>query len=150
VSTMPSFVRVDPEKVAAQLVNGEAIIINFGTGVYYSMDGVGAEVWSLLEATGDVDRTVTVIRSRYDVDPARARSDVERLTGELLVEQVLLAAASPADKDEDPLAAEAGRVYAAPVLHIYRDMNELMALDPPVPGLTPIPWDDPTAPRPQA
>ena len=39
------FVRANPDEVAAKVVQGEAIIINLATGVYYSMTGVGAAAW---------------------------------------------------------------------------------------------------------
>ena len=148
MATVPRFARVNPEEVAAQVIDGEAIIINMATGVYYSLAGVGAEVWSLLETTGDVDRTVTAIAARYDVDHGQARADVERLVGEFLAERLVLVANEPVGPDEaGELEPTMGRAYAAPVLQAYRDMNELMALDPPVPGLTPISWDEPAPPR---
>jgi len=31
--------------------------------------------------------------------------------------------------------------YAAPQLQIYRDMQDLLALDPPAPGMNQIAWD---------
>ena len=33
--------------------------------------------------------------------------------------------------------------YEIPKLNIYRDMGDLLALDPPVPGLGDTPWKDP-------
>jgi hypothetical protein len=33
--------------------------------------------------------------------------------------------------------------YELPKLNIYRDMGDLLALDPPVPGLGDTPWKDP-------
>jgi hypothetical protein len=33
--------------------------------------------------------------------------------------------------------------YEAPVLNIYRDMGDLLALDPPTPGLYDIAWKAP-------
>ena len=42
MSGLPERFRVNTEEVAAKVIDGEAIIINLTTGVYYSMDGVGA------------------------------------------------------------------------------------------------------------
>ena len=33
--------------------------------------------------------------------------------------------------------------YEAPTLNIYRDMGDLLALDPPMPGLADMAWKDP-------
>lgn len=37
----------------------------------------------------------------------------------------------------------AGAAYSPPVLEVYTDMSDLLALDPPMPGLADIPWRDP-------
>ena len=33
--------------------------------------------------------------------------------------------------------------YTPPVLEVYTDMSDLLALDPPMPGLADIPWRGP-------
>jgi len=43
-----------------------------------------------------------------------------------------------------PPPAPAGKLpYEPPRLSVYRDMGDLLALDPPAPGLTDIPWKAP-------
>jgi hypothetical protein len=121
-------------------------LINLATGVYYSMADVGARTWSLLEATGDVERTVSALCAAYDVDASVCRAEVERLVAELVAERLLLPGDRPAE-GQVPAAAARRQSWQAPVLNVYRDMSDLMALDPPVPGLAPIPWSDPQLPR---
>jgi hypothetical protein len=145
--SIQKFVQPNPDEVAAKVVQGEAIIINLATGVYYSMMGVGAATWSLLEATGDVERTVDALCAAYDVDAPRCRAEVERLVAELLTERLLLPGDHPADDGHVPAVVARRQGWEAPALNIYRDMSDLMALDPPVPGLAPIPWNDPQLPR---
>jgi len=145
--SIPKFLQANPDEVAAKVVQGEAIIINLTTGVYYSMDAVGAAAWSLLETTGDVDRTVDALVEAYDVDAARCRAEVQRLVGELLAERLLLPGAGPIPGAAVAPPVGARQSWNPPVLNIYRDMSDLMALDPPVPGLAPIPWNDPQLPR---
>jgi hypothetical protein len=41
---------------------------------------------------------------------------------------------------------EAKLPYELPKLNIYRDMGDLLALDPPVPGLGETPWKEPEDP----
>jgi hypothetical protein len=100
-----------PANVAARVVDGEAIMIHLETGRYYSAEGVGAILWQLLE----------------------------RFVGELLREELLVSdetggiAAAAA-----PVPAFEGIAYATPTLHAYRDMADLLALDPPMPSLKPM------------
>ena len=44
----------------------------------------------------------------------------------------------------DPIGNDATTAakYAAPQLNVYRDMGDLLALDPPTPGLELTPWQD--------
>ena len=148
MSHLPDRVRVNSDEVAAKVIDGEAIIINLSTGVYYSMDGLGGEIWSLLEAHHDVETIVGRLSVEYRVSAETCRSDVEGLLGQLLEEKLV----APTDeRPASPLSANSlgpKRDYAAPELQIYRDMGDLLALDPPVPGLEPIPWDDPVGERP--
>jgi hypothetical protein len=134
--------RVHEQEVAAKVIDGEAIIINLTTGVYYSLDPTGSEVWSLLEGRHEVDAIVGHVCGRFDVPEAVCRGDVERLVEQLLEEKLIV----PADGEvpgPPPDGGPSGRAYSPPRLDIYRDMGDLLALDPPVPGLEPIPWDDP-------
>lgn len=134
--------RVHEQEVAAKVIDGEAIIINLTTGVYYSLDPTGSEVWSLVEGRHDVDTIVSHLCGRFDVPESTCRSDVERLVEQLLEEKLIV----PVDGDSHgppPDADRSERDYTPPRLDIYRDMGDLLALDPPVPGLEPIPWDDP-------
>ena len=36
------------EEVASELIDGEAIIIDLSTGMYFSLDRVGGRIWALL------------------------------------------------------------------------------------------------------
>lgn len=134
--------RVHDQEVAAKVIDGEAIIINLTTGVYYSLDPTGSEIWSLLEDRHDLDTVVGFLQARYEVPESTCRGDVEALVSQLLEEKLIVAA----DGGSPPPAPEGdpgSREYSAPRLDIYRDMGDLLALDPPVPGLEAIPWDDP-------
>jgi hypothetical protein len=131
------------EEVASKVIDGEAIIINLANGVYYSMDKVGAFVWDLLQAGHTLDEIIAAVTRHYDVSREQAESNVQDLVQELVQENLVIssengkAAPLPAVDDVDKLP------YELPKLNIYRDMGDLLALDPPVPGLGDTPWKDP-------
>ncbi|HEY7320684.1 MAG TPA: PqqD family protein [Candidatus Binatia bacterium] len=137
-------VRPNTEEVAAKVMDGEAILINLSNGIYYSMDKVGAVVWELVEKNFSPEEMVAFITNRYDVESERARTDVERLLKELVDEKLILQVDGVADGDrEQPRQEDAKAPYDEPRLNIYRDMGDLLALDPPTPGLEATPWKEP-------
>ena len=132
------------EEVASKVIDGEAIIINLANGVYYSMDKVGAYVWDLLQAGHTLEAVTSAVTRRYDVAREQAESNVRDLVQELVEENLVVstengAAASTERETEQQEKAP----YDIPKLNIYRDMGDLLALDPPVPGLGDTPWKEP-------
>jgi hypothetical protein len=134
--------RPNEKEVAAKVLDGEAIIINLSNGIYYSTDKVGGVLWAMLAEGYSLEEILAAIVARYDVSPEQARADIERLAAELLQENVVLASdhAPPPREHPEPRQKLA---YESPQLNIHRDMGDLLALDPPMPGLEEIPWKEP-------
>jgi hypothetical protein len=134
--------------VASKIMEGEAIIINLANGVYYSLDKVGGLVWEKIVANGSADEIVAAVTARYDVPDPRARHDVTHLLDELLEEGLIAAVDADAPVARESVVSAGERLaYDVPVLNVYRDMGDLLALDPPTPGLD-SPWQDPPEARP--
>lgn len=131
-------VRPNTGDVAAKVIDGEAIIMNLANGLYYSMDEVGSAIWEMVEQARSVDEMAGALEARYAVDRATTDADVARLVGELLDEGLVVVT----DEDGGGPAADAaptGKAYASPTLNRYDDMADLLALDPPMPGLGDLP-----------
>jgi hypothetical protein len=62
-------------------------------------------------------------------------ADLVRLAEQLVTENLLDSAAGSDPAPELPPPAPAQRAYQAPALQAYRDMADLLALDPPTPGI---------------
>jgi hypothetical protein len=139
-----SRLRPNEQEVAAKVLDGEAIIINLANGIYYSTDKVGGVIWDLLAAGQSLEEVITAILARYDVSREQAQADVERLAAELVQENLLLPTTDGvrAQTMAEP-ESQQKLLYEMPVLNIYRDMGDLLALDPPTPGLQDITWKDP-------
>ena len=143
---LTSMQRVQPntEEVAAKVMDGEAILINLSNGIYYSMDKVGAIVWEFIEKRFNQEEMVALITNRYEVERGQAQIEVERLLKELEDEKLILVSNDVTGSDkEQPTQVQVKEPYEAPQLNIYRDMGDLLALDPPTPGLEATPWKDP-------
>jgi coenzyme PQQ synthesis protein D (PqqD) len=133
------------EEVASKVIEGEAIIINLANGVYYSMDKVGALVWDLLQAGDSLEEVISAVTSRYDVAREQAEVNVCDLVQELVQENLVLSTENGTSRvvEIKKMEQEEKVPYEIPKLNIYRDMGDLLALDPPVPGLGDTPWKEP-------
>lgn len=127
--------------VAAKVIDGELIIIRLSDGTYYSMDNVGTSVWEMIEACTDLGTVVREIAQRYAAPVAEVESDVSTLMRELIDEGLIVpangAGAAPAARFQPTTL-----IYQKPRLNIYRDMGNLLALDPPTPGIDDLSFGD--------
>ena len=137
--------RLQPNEneVAAKIMDDEAIMINLSTGVYYSMSKVGAVIWELIEKRYSLDEIIKTIAQRYEVSLAQAQADTEGLAAQLIEEALVFVSDDPESTGTPQADAPAQRApYQAARLNIYRDMNDLLALDPPMPKIDDVPWKD--------
>lgn len=140
---IPERLKPKSDQVAAKVMDGEAVIIDLNTGVYYSMDEAGGLIWTLIEAAQSMGDIVNAVTAAYDVAPAQARSDLEQLVGKMMDENLVQAARAETPAGSiDPADPGEKKPYKTPTLEIFRDMEELLALDPPMPGLKESPLAD--------
>lgn len=124
--------QVNSPDVVHETVDGEVVMVNLSNGSYYSMDGVGAEIWRMLVSGQPVSHVVDSIRAAYAGDAEVVQQSIFQLVENLHNEQLLV----PADAGDGqvdgtpPVEIAAGGVYEAPVLHKYTDMEELLLVDP--------------------
>ncbi len=128
---------------AAKVIDGEAVIINLLNGTYYGLDKAGGAMWEMLAASYTTTEVVTAIVARYGVHDGVVHADLEQLMKELQQEQLLVAAPTgTVATSVTVVAATASEAYEKPVLTTYRDMADLLALDPPMPRLEDIVWSE--------
>ena len=128
--------RVNSPTVVQDTIDGEVVIVNLKNGSYYSLDKVGADIWSLLEHGDPVDRIVEGIAQRYDGTRSEIESAVHSLVMELQKEELVVPASqnrpgAPAANPAVQTQAAAQRPrFVAPTLQKYTDMQDLLLLDP--------------------
>src|SRR5574337_1573275 len=74
--TLQSRFRLNDAEVTAQVLDGEAIMINLSTGVYYSMDKVGGFLWAIITGGQSLAEAAAAVSARYDVLAEQAQTDV--------------------------------------------------------------------------
>jgi hypothetical protein len=142
MTALPAAVKVNGNEIVAKVIDGEAVIMNVKSGVYYSMTGAGVFLWERLATGVPLDAILVEMERAYEVSADQLRSDVQALVTSCLEEGVLLpvAAADAALPVSTPPARGERNVYAPPVLQIYRDMMDLLAIDPPAPSFSDLEW----------
>lgn len=126
-----SVYRVNSPRVIFENIDGELILVHMERGAYYTTDEVGAMLWGLIEARCSVSDICDAMRSRYDADPETIEQDVSAFLGRL-VEEDLISDGETASPGAEPVRAPSGakRPYRPPMLQSYRDMQDMLSLDP--------------------
>ena len=75
---------VIPEDVIFRELDGEAIILNLATGIYFGLDAIGSRMWTLFVASERLDRVAQTLAAEYDADVSVLERDVVGLAAELL------------------------------------------------------------------
>ena len=63
--------RVREPDVAAKVIDGEAVIINLASGMYYSLNGSGSAVWELTEKGCTLTEAADALSSAFKIWPRR-------------------------------------------------------------------------------
>jgi len=129
---VPRF-RINEELTAAKVFDDEAVVINVVTGQYYDLGGSGALAWIMLSAGATPDEVADAFADHFEVDPGVARADVEALVDQLLAEELIVAAPDVSAPMRPERPAERAP-YSPPAMTIYRDMEDLLTSDPPLPA----------------
>jgi hypothetical protein len=126
---MAASVHVNASHVVHETIDGESIIIHLGSGSYYSLDGVGSEVWVALAAGTSKEQLFVDANERFAGDPDEVEMGLSSLVENLLREGLLVE--DEAESVPDSSTFPPGKVaFTTPVLHIYTDMQEFMLVDP--------------------
>ena len=72
-----------PEEVIFRELDGEAVVLNLDTGIYFGLDAVGTRIWRLIEERKPLKAVLDTLIDEYEAPPDRLQRDllafVERL-----------------------------------------------------------------------
>jgi len=72
------------------VMEGEAVILNLATGIYYTLDCVGTVIWQELAAGKSTEEIVEIVCARFDEEASVVRGDIEDLLAHLKEEQLIV------------------------------------------------------------
>ena len=129
--------RVNSPNVIQETIDGEVVIVNLDNGNYYSLDNVGAVIWSFIESGAAVAEVVVRIRQRYEGNHVDVEDAVNQFVAELQQEALIVPDGA---KEPEGIKGLDGQVetgadtkkfrFEVPTLHTYTDMQDLLLLDP--------------------
>ena len=129
VTELSDCYRVNSPTVIEETIGDESVIINWSDGYYYSLDEVGAVIWTDIVQGYSVDDIVSQIEKQYQEDNENIELCVRALIAELEVEKLIV----PNDVDDGTVVVETSREpqpFTRPVLNKFSDMQDLLLLDP--------------------
>jgi hypothetical protein len=114
-------------RLAAQVFDGEYIIANLDTGLYYNIQGIAVALIDALPFA-EPDTLIQRLSSPFPEQSAAIQNELSTLFKDLLTEEIILF------KKEDP-SAEPGVLkipesYVQARFNRYADMQDLLLLDP--------------------
>jgi hypothetical protein len=125
---------VNRERVVHETIDQETILIDLESGTYFSLEGTGSEIWSMLAAGMSMATAAAALRDRYVAEPDSAERALTRIVAELVAEGLL--SAVPEGRPREPgigspaPAGPATEPFVQPVLRSYTDMEYFLRLDP--------------------
>jgi hypothetical protein len=72
-----------PEDVVFRELDGEAVILNLESGMYFGLDEVGTRMWQLLDLHRSLRRTLEALEAEFDAPTDRLASDLTDFVGRL-------------------------------------------------------------------
>jgi coenzyme PQQ synthesis protein D (PqqD) len=80
--TLSSRVRVKDD-VLFQELNGEGVLLNLKTGVYFGLDPIGTRFWQLLDQHTILSEILEALLAEYDVPQERCAQDLVALAADM-------------------------------------------------------------------
>lgn len=116
--------------VIHERLDDEVIAIDLDRGIYYSMIGPAADIWTSLQLPVTVESVAEALAKRYDAQVDEIGGDVVEFVRTL--RDVGLVLIGPADDATEPpaLTEPLTGAWERPELEAYSDMADLVLLDP--------------------
>jgi hypothetical protein len=119
---------VNSPTVIGEAIDGEVMVINLVSGIYYNLTGTAAAAWPMLAAGIPLEAIAAAVSETCGADAAVVSRDLAGFVAGLAAEGILRAAgngSAPA-----MLPAMAAMTYTGFAFNRYDDMRALLVIDP--------------------
>ena len=81
-------VRIADDAVFREL-DGEAVVLNLQSGIYFGLDAVGTRIWQLCQEHGSLRSVWAALRDEFDASPDDLRADLLAFVTELAEKELI-------------------------------------------------------------
>lgn len=120
--------KLNEEKMFYDFADGQAVIINYQTGMYYGMSLLGSAILDRIVAGKNVDEIISAVKALPQCPPDIA----ERVHGFIkeLQENEVIVKGPTVSGGAEPLAKEVGEDGFDLKLDMFAEMSDLLLADP--------------------
>ena len=86
--TKDSIIRIN-KNVSISEIDGEKIMIDFDSGKYFMIKGVGNDIWDRIQSEVSVEDLIKGLLSEYDIDENTCEADVINFLNKLAAHDFL-------------------------------------------------------------
>jgi hypothetical protein len=124
--------RTNEPDVIYQRFGKEVVAIYLPTGAYHSLDGVAGDIFLALSSGGAVaPQLASDLAARYDAPFETISQDLAALLGQMSDQSLIVPIDVPPSGSQAPAPGRDARMpYKAPSLQTYKDLQDLLLLDP--------------------
>ncbi len=121
-------------RLEVSLIENDLVVLNLDTGCYYSIEGLGIDVWFLASAGATLGTIVTALCERYGQPEDAVRDDVTGFIDKLVDENLITPVESADLAAVDATGGYSGwqPEFTPAMIAKYDDLTETFALDPPL------------------
>lgn len=121
------YIVADNPNVIFDTIEGEVVMVNLDTGCYFTMNDAGAALWAQLKNAVSVEILKSAFAQALGASEAEAGAQIDAFLAQLREEGLLREAAEGSAK---PLKMDKIKKPEAPKLEVFKDMQDLLLLDP--------------------
>jgi hypothetical protein len=115
-----------------ETLDGEVLAINLDTGTYYSLSGIGSQIWDWLTNGASIEAIIEAVVDTYEGERTTIETEVAQFVDKLKQEKLIVSAETSSECTPIRFVTDgaAKKPFVPPVMEIYCDMQDLLLLDP--------------------
>lgn len=81
--SLESSATINGDNVVSRDLDGEAVILNLESGVYFGLNDAGSRIWALIQEHKSLRKVLEVMEREYEAAPDVLQADLLKLVGQL-------------------------------------------------------------------